>query len=40
MVYVSYVKKAPFEDKKGNPYLESHHVEWLSEGEKIPSITQ
>ncbi|WP_080468480.1 HNH endonuclease [Bacillus cereus] len=25
-------QKAPFEDKKGNPYLESHHVEWLSEG--------
>ncbi|MED0983009.1 HNH endonuclease signature motif containing protein [Bacillus paramycoides] len=22
---------APFEDKNGNPYLESHHVEWLSE---------
>lgn len=21
---------APFEDKKGNPYLESHHVKWLS----------
>lgn len=25
-------QEAPFEDKKGNPYLESHHVEWLSEG--------
>ncbi|WP_414835427.1 HNH endonuclease [Bacillus sp. Ba 3] len=25
-------QKAPFEDKKRNPYLESHHVEWLSEG--------
>ncbi|TKI09294.1 HNH endonuclease, partial [Bacillus cereus] len=25
-------QKAPFEDKNGNPYLESHHVEWLSEG--------
>ncbi|HFK1515001.1 TPA: HNH endonuclease [Bacillus cereus] len=25
-------QKAPFEDKKGDPYLESHHVEWLSEG--------
>ncbi|EJQ03212.1 hypothetical protein IE3_05583 [Bacillus cereus BAG3X2-1] len=25
-------QKAPFEDKKGKPYLESHHVEWLSEG--------
>ncbi|PFL68883.1 HNH endonuclease [Bacillus anthracis] len=25
-------QKAPFEDKKGNPYLESHHVNWLSEG--------
>lgn len=33
-------QKAPFEDKKGNPYLESHHVEWLSEGEKTPFITQ
>jgi 5-methylcytosine-specific restriction enzyme A len=21
---------APFEDKKGNPYLESHHIQWLS----------
>ncbi|PFI17576.1 HNH endonuclease [Bacillus cereus] len=27
-------QKAPFEDKKGNPYLESHHVIWLSEGGK------
>ncbi|ARJ25114.1 restriction endonuclease [Bacillus mycoides] len=27
-------QKAPFEDKKGNPYLESHHVEWLSNGGK------
>ncbi|XLP24100.1 HNH endonuclease [Bacillus toyonensis] len=27
-------QKAPFKDKKGNPYLESHHVEWLSEGGK------
>ncbi|WP_434683172.1 HNH endonuclease [Bacillus sp. PM5] len=25
---------APFEDKKGYPYLESHHVEWLSNGGK------
>lgn len=24
--------KAPFLDKYGNPYLESHHVEWLSDG--------
>lgn len=23
-------KPAPFLDKKGNPYLESHHVQWLS----------
>ncbi|WP_082389445.1 helix-turn-helix domain-containing protein [Lysinibacillus sp. ZYM-1] len=23
---------APFEDKKGRPYLESHHVIWLSKG--------
>lgn len=23
---------APFNDKKGKPYLESHHVEWLSKG--------
>lgn len=23
---------APFNDKKGNPYLESHHIIWLSEG--------
>lgn len=23
---------APFPDKNGNPYLESHHVEWLSKG--------
>ncbi|HDR7517005.1 HNH endonuclease [Bacillus mobilis] len=23
---------APFEDKKGEPYLESHHVKWLSNG--------
>lgn len=25
-------KEAPFKDKKGNPYLESHHIEWLSKG--------
>ena len=25
---------APFKDKKGNPYLEVHHVEWLSRGGK------
>ena len=23
---------APFEDKDGNPYLESHHIIWLSQG--------
>lgn len=23
---------APFLDKKGNPYLESHHIKWLSKG--------
>lgn len=23
---------APFKDKKGQPYLETHHIEWLSEG--------
>lgn len=23
---------ASFQDKKGNPYLEAHHVKWLSEG--------
>lgn len=23
---------APFMDKDGNPYLESHHIEWLSQG--------
>lgn len=25
-------KPAPFNDKNGNPYLESHHVHWLSRG--------
>ena len=25
-------KPAPFVDKKGNPYLEVHHIEWLSRG--------
>ncbi|MCR5195946.1 MAG: HNH endonuclease [Pseudobutyrivibrio sp.] len=25
-------KKAPFEDKYGEPFLESHHVKWLSRG--------
>lgn len=25
-------KPAPFSDKKGEPYLESHHIEWLSRG--------
>ena len=23
---------APFKDKKGKPYLETHHIKWLSEG--------
>jgi 5-methylcytosine-specific restriction enzyme A len=23
---------APFQDKNGNPFLETHHVEWLSDG--------
>lgn len=27
-------KEAPFQDKDGNPYLESHHIEWLSRGGK------
>ena len=25
-------KPAPFNDKKGEPFLESHHIVWLSEG--------
>lgn len=25
-------KSAPFKDKKGRPYLESHHITWLSRG--------
>ena len=25
-------QNAPFNDKKGNPYLESHHIVWLSKG--------
>ena len=25
-------QKAPFNDKDGNPYLESHHIIWLSKG--------
>lgn len=25
-------KKAPFKDRLGNPYLEVHHVKWLSRG--------
>lgn len=25
-------KPAPFNDKNGNPYLECHHIIWLSEG--------
>lgn len=24
--------QAPFNDKKGNPYLEVHHIDWLSKG--------
>src|SRR5699024_1921727 len=24
--------QAPFQDKSGNPYLEVHHIEWLSKG--------
>jgi 5-methylcytosine-specific restriction protein A len=26
------LKPAPFKDSKGQPYLESHHIEWLSKG--------
>lgn len=26
------LKEAPFNDKNGQPYLESHHIEWLSKG--------
>lgn len=25
-------KKAPFKNKSGEPYLETHHIRWLSEG--------
>jgi 5-methylcytosine-specific restriction enzyme A len=25
-------KPAPFKDKGGDPYLESHHIKWLSKG--------
>jgi len=25
-------ERAPFEDKNGQPYLESHHIKWLSRG--------
>lgn len=25
-------KEAPFKDKQGLPYLESHHIKWLSNG--------
>jgi 5-methylcytosine-specific restriction enzyme A len=25
-------RPAPFKDKRGNPYLETHHIQWLSEG--------
>lgn len=27
-------ERAPFKDKNGEPYLENHHVEWLSRGGK------
>ena len=27
-------KPAPFNDRNGNPYLESHHIVWLSKGGK------
>lgn len=27
-------KRGPFDDKEGRPYLESHHVQWLSRGGK------
>ena len=26
------MERAPFNDKKGRPFLESHHIRWLSEG--------
>lgn len=26
------MESAPFSDKNGQPYLESHHIEWLSNG--------
>jgi len=25
-------QKAPFSNREGNPYLECHHIEWISEG--------
>ena len=25
-------KNAPFNNKEGKPYLEAHHIEWLSKG--------
>ena len=25
-------QEAPFQDKDGNPYLESHHIVWLANG--------
>jgi 5-methylcytosine-specific restriction enzyme A len=25
-------ESAPFKDKKGNPYLENHHIIWLANG--------
>lgn len=33
MGYVSYVMQvAPFKNKQNEPYLETHHIEWLSQG--------
>ena len=32
--------KAPFNDKNGNPYLEIHHIQWLSKGGRpVPENT-
>ncbi|MBA1447033.1 MAG: HNH endonuclease, partial [Gammaproteobacteria bacterium] len=28
------IKKAPFKNKSGQPYLETHHIKWLSKGGK------
>lgn len=27
---------APFNDQQGNPFLESHHIDWPSNGGKSP----